>query len=204
MQIAVIGAGNIGRTLGGAWLRAGHEVRFGVRDPSSDSAQTARAELGAGARVVSISDALAGAQVVVLALPGNAVDAFLDEEGGKLTGKVVVDAANRAFGGSGPMNSVDAIRARSKPSGIIRAFNSVGWENMAEPRFGDLVSDMLYCADPDAQPVAEQLVAALGARPVLVGNLDQVHLVDALTGLWAALAYGQGRGRNLAFKILER
>ncbi len=63
---------------------------------------------------------------------------------------------------------------------------------------------MLYCADPDAQPVAEELIAAVGPRPVLVGNLDQVHLVDALTGLWAALAYGQGRGRNLAFKVLER
>jgi hypothetical protein len=37
-----------------------------------------------------------------------------------------------------------------------------------------------------------------------VGDLDQVHLVDTLTALWAALAYGQGRGRHLAFKVLER
>ncbi len=204
MQIAVIGVGNIGQTLGAAWLRAGHEVRFGVRDPAGESAQKARAELGSDARVVSIPDALAGARVVALALPGNAVDAFLAEQGPSLTGTVVIDAANRAFGDSGPMNSVEAIRGQAKPSGIIRAFNSVGWENMANPRFGDVVSDMLYCADPDAQPVAEELIAAVGTRPVLVGDLDQVRLVDVLTGLWAALAYGQKRGRNLAFKVLER
>ena len=32
MKIAVLGAGNIGGTLGKKWLAAGHEVVFGVRD----------------------------------------------------------------------------------------------------------------------------------------------------------------------------
>ena len=35
MKIAIIGAGNVGGTLGRAWVKAGHEVMFGVRDPSS-------------------------------------------------------------------------------------------------------------------------------------------------------------------------
>jgi predicted dinucleotide-binding enzyme len=204
VEIAVIGAGNIGRTLGGAWMRAGHQVSFGVRDPSADSAQQARAELGERARVVPIDEALGPARVVVLALPGGAVDEFLAAYGPELSGKVVVDAANRGFGGSGPMHSLDAIRGRAEPAGIVRAFNSVGWENLANPSFDGVVADLLYCATPAAQPVAEELIAGVGLRPVLVGDLDQVHLVDMLTALWAALAYGQGRGRQLAFKILER
>jgi 8-hydroxy-5-deazaflavin:NADPH oxidoreductase len=204
MRIAVIGAGNIGRTLGGAWMRAGHQVSFGVRDPAAASAQEARAELGDQARVVPIAEALQPAEVIVLALPGSAVDDFLAAYGPALSGKVVVDAANRGFGGSGPMNSVDAIRARAEPSGIIRAFNSVGWENLADPTFDGVTADLLYCATATARPLAEELIAAVGLRPVLVGDLDQVHLVDTLTALWAALAYAQQRGRHLAFKVLER
>jgi predicted dinucleotide-binding enzyme len=102
------------------------------------------------------------------------------------------------------MNSVDAIHARAESVSIVRAFNSVGWENLAEPVFDGVAADLLYCADPAADSTAEELIAALGLRPVRVGDLTQVHLVDLLTGLWAALAYGQGRGRRLAFKILEQ
>jgi predicted dinucleotide-binding enzyme len=204
MQIAVIGAGNIGRTLGGAWMRAGHQVSFGVRDPSAATAQQTRSEIDAQARVLSIVEALDPAEVVVLALPGAAVDDFLAAYGPSLAGKVIVDAANRGFGGSGAMNSVDAIRARAEPAGVVRAFNSVGWENLADPTFDGITADLLYCATPAAQAVAEELIRGVGLRPVLVGDLDQVHLVDMLTGLWAALAYGQGRGRHLAFKVLER
>ena len=203
MNIAVIGAGNIGRTLGNAWARAGHHVVFGVRNPAADSVREAREALGDSAQVVGMSEAMSGAEIVALAIPGTAVDDFLREHAAGLSGKAIVDAANRAFGGSGPMNSVDSIRTTAQPRAIVRAFNSVGWENMAEPRFGETLADMLYCADAAGRPIGEELIEALGMRPVYVGDLDQVHLVDMLTGLWAALAYGQKRGRRLAFKILE-
>jgi predicted dinucleotide-binding enzyme len=204
VDIAVIGAGNIGRTLGSAWLRAGHAVAFAVRDPAGDSANEARAQLGPDVRIGSIPEALGTAEVVVLALPGAAVDELPRENSGALQDKVIVDAANRSFGGPDPSNSVESIRANTQSRGIVRAFNSVGWENMADPNFDGIVADMLYCADPAVQPMAETLISALRMRPVLVGDLQQVYLVDVLTGLWAALAYGQKRGRNLAFKILER
>jgi 8-hydroxy-5-deazaflavin:NADPH oxidoreductase len=46
MQIAILGAGNIGRTLGAKWAAAGHAVVFGVRDPGSDKARAALGEVG--------------------------------------------------------------------------------------------------------------------------------------------------------------
>jgi predicted dinucleotide-binding enzyme len=204
MNIAIIGAGNIGRTLGDAWLRAGHAVSFGVRDATGQSALQAKAQLGPDARLVTIPEALHQASVVVLALPGGAVDEFLTTNAPALSGKLIVDVANRDFGGSGASNSVAAIRAAAEPAGIIRAFNSIGWENMTDPNFDGVVADMLYCADEAGRSTAEELIGALGLRPVYVGDLEQVHLVDGLTGLWAALAYGQRRGRQLAFKVLER
>ena len=39
MRVAVIGTGNIGRTLGGALARAGHEVVFGSRNPQEDASR---------------------------------------------------------------------------------------------------------------------------------------------------------------------
>jgi predicted dinucleotide-binding enzyme len=204
MNIAIIGAGNIGRTLGDAWMRAGHTVSFGLRDAAGPSALQAKTQLGQDARLVSIPDALHAGSVVVLALPGGAIDDFLSANAPALGGKVIVDAANRNFGGSGASNSVAAIRAAAESAGIIRAFNSIGWENMADPHFDGVVADMLYCADEAVRSTAEELIGALGLRPVYVGDLDQVRLVDDLTSLWAALAYGQRRGRHLAFKVLER
>jgi predicted dinucleotide-binding enzyme len=32
MELAIIGAGNVGTTLGRGWLRAGHQVTCGVRE----------------------------------------------------------------------------------------------------------------------------------------------------------------------------
>ncbi len=48
----------------------------------------------------------------------------------------------------------------------------------------------------------EGLISGVGLRPVRVGGLDQLGLVDMLAGLWFALAFGQGHGRRLAFKVL--
>src|SRR3569833_3340605 len=204
MRITVIGAGFFGCFLVFVWVCVGFVVFVVVRDPTSESAQEARTQLGDSVTVSPIANVLGRAEVIALALPGTAVDAFLNQSGPSLADKGVVAAANRAFGGSGPMNSVSAIRAAAPSAAVIRAFTSIGWENMAQPAFDGITADMLYCADASARSVAEQLIADVGLRPVLVGDLDQVHLVDALTGLWAALAYGQGRGRQLAFKILER
>ena len=45
LTIAVLGAGNIGSTLGRKWVAAGHQVAFGVNDPNGKHAQALRTEL---------------------------------------------------------------------------------------------------------------------------------------------------------------
>jgi hypothetical protein len=39
---------------------------------------------------------------------------------------------------------------------------------------------------------------------VRLGDIGQVGLVDMIGSLWFALAFGQGMGRELAFKVLTR
>ena len=85
------------------------------------------------------------------------------------------------------------------------AFNSLGWENFENPLFGDIQAGLYYCGPGGAgQVAAEQRIRDVGLRPVRLGDLNQVGLVDAVGSLWFALASGQGMGRQLAFKVLTR
>lgn len=201
MHIAVIGSGNIGGRLGAKWAEAGHTISFGARDPQSPKTQSALAAAGANARVTSIDEALAEADVVLFAIPGAAMAEAVASLGAALNGKIVIDASNQF--GQPVMNAIAAIQGAAPQAVVYRAFNSIGAENLAEPVIGGIQADMLYVGpDGAARTAIEQLVADTGLRPIRAGDLAQAPLVDALGALWGALAYGQGLGRRLAFKVL--
>jgi len=193
MEIAVIGTGFIGSTLGGALARAGHQVTFGSRHPES-------AETGAvadGARVATVDEALSGAEVVLLALPGPAVADFAAGHADALAGKLVIDATNQ-------MGAPVANARVALPPGVryARAFNTLGGEVMADPEFADGRADMFFSAPAADRATVEQVIEGVGLRPVYVGE-DQEAIIDALFRLWIALAIQQGRGRRLALHLLE-
>jgi predicted dinucleotide-binding enzyme len=113
----------------------------------------------------------------------------------------VIDSTNQF--GQPVMNGLAAIAGAAPQAAIYRAFNSLGWENFAEPVLDGTQADLLY-AGPDGpgRAMVEQLIADIGLRPVWVGDLSQAPLVDNLGALWGALAFGQRRGRRIAFKVL--
>jgi predicted dinucleotide-binding enzyme len=199
--IAVLGAGNIGATLARKWSAAGHRVTLASRNPAAAALRDLAAAIGAD--TASHLAAVDGADVVVVALPGDAVAAVADALGSALDGKVVIDATNN-LAATEPNNLANL--TRHAPRAVaVRAFNSLGWENFADPDFDGTPADLLWCGpDGDDGTLVEALITDVGLRPVRVGGLDQLHLVDMLASLWFALALGQGRGRHLAFKILTR
>lgn len=201
MRITVLGAKIIGGTLGRKWAQAGHAVIFGVRNVANPEVQTLAQEIGA--TVATPAEAIAFGDVVVFAIPGSAMEETIATLGSALAGKIVVDAANRM--GGGPMNSAAAFAAHAPAAQVYRAFNSVGWEVFANPQFGDVAADLFYCGPGgDGQAAVEQLIRDVGLGPVRLGDISQVGLVDTVGSLWFALAYGQGMGRQVAFKVLTR
>src|ERR1043166_2915971 len=92
MQIAIIGAGNVGRALATSLTRAGHDVTIAAEHPEH-AADVAR-DTGATAAQTSRAAASA-ADLVVLAVPATAFDQLTGEVGPSLDGKVVVDVSNR-------------------------------------------------------------------------------------------------------------
>jgi predicted dinucleotide-binding enzyme len=204
LTITVLGAGNIGGTLGRKWIAAGHQVTFGVNDPQGKHAQALRTEFGDRVTIGSVAEVLANnADVVVMALPGATMDSTITTFAAQLDGRTIIDTANRM--GGGPMNSFATFQEKTPRSHVYRAFNSLGWENYADPLFNGEPADLFYCGPDDAPRTAvEQLIAAVGLRPIYLGGVEQVGLVDAIAGLWFALALGQHKGRHLAFKVLSR
>jgi predicted dinucleotide-binding enzyme len=192
MKIAVIGTGFIGGILGRALARAGETVTFGSRHP--DDREVVE---GTTATVAGIGDALAGADVVLLALPGAAVAGLAAEHGGALAGKLVIDATNQM--GQPVANSRAAL-----PEAIryARAFNALGGENMVDPNFADGPADIFFSAPDADRGTVETIIGEVGLRPIFLGA-DQEALVDALFKVWVALAMTQGRGRRLALRLID-
>jgi 8-hydroxy-5-deazaflavin:NADPH oxidoreductase len=190
MKIAMIGKGNIGRTLGASWRAAGHDVVYGARGGPGDGP--------GGAPLRGIRDAMKGAGVVVLAVPGAAVPDLVNEHGDALAGKVVIDAVNRM--GAAEYDSRALIAAAAPSARYVRAFNSLGWENLADPVPG---ANLFFAADPEARAVAEELITAVGLEPAYVGGADATPAVDGLLPLWFALVKQNGGNRKVALRIVR-
>ena len=204
IKIVVLGAGNIGGTLGCKWVAAGHQVVFGVNNPNGEKASKLRSDLGDRAVIHTTADALAtNLDVVVLAIPGTAMDATIAQYADQLDGKIIIDTANKM--GASTRNSFAALQQHTPHARIYRAFNTLGWENFANPFFDGTPADLFFCGtDGESRATVEQLIADIGLGPVYLGGIEQVGVVDSVLGLWFALAVGQGRGRQLAFKVLNR
>jgi hypothetical protein len=140
---------------------------------------------------------LAGADVVLLALPGAAVAELTAAYSDALGGQLVIDATNQ-------MGSEAANARSSLPTTVryARAFNTLGGENMADPLFDGQRADMFFSAPVDDREAVETVIDAVGLRPVYVGE-DKEAIIDCLFRLWIALAIEQGRGRRLALHLLE-
>ena len=189
MRIAVIGKGNIGGSLGTKWRVAGHDVVYGARNGSGEGP--------GGAPVRGIGDALKDADVVVLAVPGQVVADVVTGHGAALAGKTVIDAVNRI--GAPEFDSRAMIADAAPQARYVRAFNSLGWENFADPMPG---TNMFFAADPDARATAEELIRAVGLEPAFLGDASATTTVDGLLPLWFALVQHNGGNRRVALRII--
>lgn len=205
LRIAVLGAGNVGGTLGRIWLTKGHKVAFGVPDPHKS-----RREIAAGAKIITNKEAAAGADVVVLSVPWPAVEEAI-RNAGDLGNKILIDCTNPLapdLSGLSPgvTTSAGEMVANWAPKArVVKAFNTIGAANYGNAQFGSQRADGFYCGDDrEAKNVAKQLIEEIGLDPVDVGPLKNARLLEPLAMLWIDLAVNQGQGPNHGFKLLRR
>jgi 8-hydroxy-5-deazaflavin:NADPH oxidoreductase len=200
MEIAILGAGNIGGTLGRKWVQAGHQVLFGVRD--LQSAKTISAlEQAQGAKAADVSSAIRASKGVLFSVPWKTVPEIARSNAADLNGKLLIDATNN-FAGS-VINNLNALREAAPDSKIYRAFNSLGWEVFANPVIAGHTADMFYCGPGDEnRSQIHQLIAEIGVNPIWVGDNDRIQLVDNMGALWVNMVLQRGWRRHSAFKSM--
>ena len=210
MKIAILGAGNVGGTLGKAWARHGHRVVFGVKNPQAERYRTLAAEAGAAATVGGPADAVGGAEVVLLAVPWPEANVAL-QSSGPFRDQVLIDATNPLTEDASGLvlghttSAGEEVAKIAKGAKVVKAFNTIGAQHMADPRFGDTAASMFLCGDDEgAKRVVADLAAELGFEPVDVGPLAQARLLEPLAMLWISMAYRFGHGADIAFKLLRK
>jgi NADPH-dependent F420 reductase len=206
MRIAIIGTGNVGSALGTRWAQRGHEVVFGSRDPSGAKAQKLLAATGAS--VAGIREAVADAAVVILATPWDAAQESIIAAG-DLTGKVVLDATNPlqnmklALGLT--TSGAEQVASWAGGAAVVKAFNSTGAGNMLNPDYAGQKPTMFICGDDaGAKQIVSGLIEEIGFEAVDAGPVTSARYLEPLAGLWITLAYAQGLGPNIAFRLLRR
>ncbi|PXX08855.1 NADPH-dependent F420 reductase [Mycolicibacterium moriokaense] len=201
MKIAIIGAGNVGRALGGAW-GADHDITYGVRSP--DDAKYADLDAPAAAN----GEAAAASDVVVLCTPWQGTEQAV-KACGDLTGKVLIDCTNpltpdvTALEVGHTTSGAEQVATWSPGARVCKAMNQIGAPLMDHPQLPS-TPVMFVCGDDEAaKQVAADLVTQLGFETVDAGDLTVARLLEPYGLLWIHLALRRGFGINWGFGLLR-
>jgi predicted dinucleotide-binding enzyme len=201
IKLAIIGAGNVGSTLGTAWRKRGHDVTWGVRRPDDPK----YASLGA----MTINEsAVAPADVVVLCTPWQGTQQAV-QSCGDLSGKVLIDCTNPLTPDISGLevghttSAAEQVAQWAPGARVCKAMNQIGAPMMDGPQLpGKPV--MFVCGDDDeARSVTAGLVNELGFETVDIGELTLARLLEPYGLLWIHLALRRGFGTNFGFGLLR-
>ncbi len=205
MRIAIVGAGNVGKSLSAAAVAAGHDVA--VSATTRENAEEAAAAAGARAAADN-ADAVNGAEIVVLAVPHAAVADVANELGPALAGKVVVDASN-------PLNttftdlvtvgtsSAEDLQRQLPDASVIKAFNTTLASRHSNPTEGDAPLDAFIAGD-DAEAKAKvgELASSLGYRVIDAGSLRMARSLEEMAFLNITLNAANGWAWQSGWKLV--
>lgn len=190
MHIAMVGAGRMGRALGGLFAEAGHQVILSnSRGPESLAGLVE--ELGPNCSAAGVADAVAKADVVVLATPwwktAEAVAAVPD-----WAGKIVIDTTNnrRAPGPDGLIDigeeiSSEIVAGLIPGARTVKAFNTTPIPVLAAALGSSAGQDnAVFIAgdDPEAKQKVAELIASIGGEAVDTGDLHTGGRLQGMTG----------------------
>ncbi len=201
MKIAMIGKGMVGSALGPAFARGGHDVVYGVRDPTDP-----KYAHGDDLPLAAAGDAAASAEIVVLAVHWPDVDALLPELG-DLVGKILIDCTNPYAFMEGLRPLVDGNSssgqemARRTKARVVKTLNHVSAEVMASAN-GRSVAPLQFVAGDDlaAKETVMALLRDIHFDPRDIGGLELSRDLEALARLYVVRSFqGMDRMASIAF-----
>ncbi|MER6469139.1 NADPH-dependent F420 reductase [Streptomyces collinus] len=216
MRYAVLGTGEVGRTLAGRLVELGYEVTLGSRSKDNSVAVEWATAAGGRAHAGTFADAAAGADVVVNAVGGQvALDALRAAGAEHLDGKVVIDVSNPLDFEEGrprldpvESDSVGERIQRAFPQArVVKALNTVNCRVMVDP--GRVPGDhaLFVCgADPGAKRQVVELLGEFGwpaDRVLDLGDIGSARAMEMLLPLWLGLLQKFGHA-DFNFEVRRR
>jgi len=212
-RIGVLGSGKVGTVLANGFLEHGYEVTRGSREPAKLGDWLANA--GAHARTSTFAETARWAEIVVLAVKGEAAESVLDLTGaGALQGKVVIDTTN-PIAATPPVNGVlkyfttledslmERLQRRVPGARFVKAFSCVGNALMVDPKLPGGPPTMFICGnDAAAKRDVTDILDRFGWLSEDLGAVEAARAIEPLCILWCIPAF-QGRGSLHALKMLR-
>jgi NADPH-dependent F420 reductase len=207
LRIGMIGAGNVGGSLGARLSTSGFPVKFGLKDDKDRAALLGKC--AKDATTGTPEEAAAFGDVVFLAVPGSVALDVARSLAKHLEGKVVVDCNNPLTWKDGPVwnppaeGSLAAAIAKAAPGArVLKAFNTFGAEHHANPNVTGSPANVFYAGDDaDAKAKLAEVASRAGFRPIDSGPLRNAAVLENVAMLWIHLAMVGGHGRNVALDL---
>jgi 8-hydroxy-5-deazaflavin:NADPH oxidoreductase len=190
LTTAIIGVGNLGGTVARHLVRGGESVVLAANDEAH--AKALADELGPNASAGSVEDAIAAADVVVLATWLDQTRELVPAQTHLLENKVVVDPSNPIGFENGQMirtlpkgESSGSVVAGLLPASAhyVKAFGTLGAEQLATGANHDPRIILFYATDDDvAEATARSLIRAAGFEPLKVGGVSEAGRIEGPDG----------------------
>ena len=212
MKIGIIGSGVVAQTLGSGFLKHGHEVMLGTRDPAKLADW-----LKANPKGTVDGFAVTGkfAEVVILAVKGGVVaDAVRAVGLVNLAGKTVIDATNPIteeapvngvlkFSTSINLSQMEKLQEAFPEAHFVKAFNSVGASQMVNPSYKEGKPTMFICGnDEGAKQQVTTILDQFGWETADMGKVEAARAIEPLCILWCIPGFLHNQWTH-AFKLLK-
>ncbi len=211
----MLGSGIVGRTLGAGFIKHGHQVKLGTRDPLDEEVRN-WITANPGATAGTFAEAAAYGEMLLLAAKGSIVDKVIElSKPENFSGKTVIDANNPIADGppvqgvlpftTGPNESLgEKIQAMIPKAHVVKAFNSVGSALMVNPHFEQGTPSMFLCGDDEgAKAQVSRIIQQLGWEPVDCGGIIASRAIEPLCMLWLIPGFLRNQWTH-AFKLLTQ
>jgi predicted dinucleotide-binding enzyme len=203
-KIAVIGTGNVGEALGPEFAAQGHTIVYGSREPTRQDVKDLVAKTGHGASATTQKEAVVGADIVVIAVPGGAAEEVVKSLG-DLSGKIILDPTNRVNRSSTdgyvnydkPANAAsnaELIQSLAPGAKVVKAFNTLNVRQMVDPETaGGPITIAIAGDDAQAKATVTALIKGMGLESVDFGPLRYAHVLEEMLIVWANAGSHGGR-----------
>jgi hypothetical protein len=214
MKIGIIGSGMVAQTLGAGFIKHGHEVTLGTRNPEKLSEW--KSANGNKANVSSFEEAAKYGEIIVLAVQGKSAESALALAGvSNLSGKIILDATN-PISDKPPVNGVlnfftdqngsllEQLQEKYPDSNFVKVFSCVGAGNMVNPDFGGIKPTMFIAGNNDAaKKQTKEILDAFGWETEDMGSAEAARAIEPLCILWCIPGFRENSWTH-AFKLLKK